>query len=270
MFVKKAFAKIITLFVFVSCLAACNKSDRKNVTNDFVFCYLTSSYIDDAMDNWGCYSDIISYTGNTFLEQKGFKFEYDQNIAVTEKTHAGRLFAFNSNSYILGGTYGMGYINQRTNKLEVAIKTPIISRADGKVFFLSINSSYSRINDDTGWSVISLDTASFVSLIFHYFSSDSDGQFGYSSYNVLYNVFIKHLTDYSDEYAKTIVWNNGIREVNLYSELQTMKSNYYRYKTNSLTSDFLLFLLGGIMCSVLVGGIVIVIIFYKKHEKGII
>lgn len=254
-------------FIFSLCLSSCSKNDRKNIEDDYVFCYLSSSYVDDTMKNWGCYSDIVPYSGKTTYKQRGYRFEYNQEIHTETKQHLGRVFAFNSSSYILGGTYGIGYIN-KTGIVEIAIKTPIISRQDGKVLFLSINSNYSKIKDDTNWSYLPLDTATFVSLVFSSFSSANDGPYGYLAYKVLRDVFIDKLTDYTDEYARSITWNSGSKTVNFYDELNLMEKNYLSKKKDSTITDILLYILGGFLaCSLVITIVLLFAIYMRKYGK---
>lgn len=261
-------ASILTKAFLIICgilLSSCKSSQQKNVEGDVVFCYLSSSFIDDSMTNWRCYADIISFDGKTYEKVHGYKHSFDPDI-YSDGAYVGRLFSFPCSSYILGGTFGMGYINTQGDN-EVPVKTPIISRERGMVFNLSINSSYSQIKEDTSWVIMNLTMETFVSLIFKDFDPNSAEPFGYLSYWTLKETFIDNLADYSDDGAKELLWNKNGREVNFYDELKIMKNNYYSHKKETAALDISLYVISALITTSLLGGICIGIVYYVKRKK---
>jgi len=257
--------KVLSIMFLLLSLPSCsNQIAKRSVTSDVVFCYMPDVYVDDAMTNWGCYSDYTCFNGSSYFEVLGKRHTPHGNIDYNQ-WYKGRIFSFASKNYIEGGTYGIGYVNSSTNKTEVAISTLVIKRIYGEWLSLSINSNYTSITNDTKWSVPNLDTRTFASMIMPEFNVKESGIYGYDSFKVLKETFIDNLIDYNDELAKNCKWidESGV-ETNLYDSIKEMEKNYNSVSKNKTKGvlNWVSFITGvGILFSAMY-------FVYRKYRKG--
>ncbi|MCI5453437.1 hypothetical protein MR511_06905 [bacterium] len=261
---NRSFLLLLQLIPLGASLSACASTAYRNVDGDVVFCYLSASYVHSSMPNWRCYSDVVSFNGDVEFGVHGLRHTFLPDYSE-DKNHEGRLFSFYSSSYILGGAFGMGYINTQGVD-EIAIKTPILSREAGKVFNLSINSNYSKINQETRWDDLALSTEAFVSLVFKDFNSEVEGGHGYSSFPTLKETFFDKLYDYTDQKAKSIVWDKNGTIVNFFDQWALMKENYYAHHKKTVAKDIFAYVAGALMLIFLV--VTIGVVYYAKRKKN--
>lgn len=121
---------------------------------------------------------------------------------------------------------------------------------------------------DSSWRPIKLTMLEFsdfvLSRIDPYSKNDVNGCF---TYDDLYNSFFSSLTDYSEEKAKEITWNDEYlgRKTNLYEKWNILKEEH-SLNANKEEINFWPYLVGGSLLAISSAALVLILFYYgKKH-----